>query len=240
MDPATLNAPLDDAEIDELDHFLLYDADVDDSMTLDMLDGYLHALAIGPTTVLPTSWMPRIWGEDFTGMVPPVKDVDRLGRIVSLIIRLSNGIVANLEDPEGAVIVPLWSTFRDGELERDDAEIWACGFLAGMNLCEDDWAPLLATEQGSAWLRPIRLLGEDDFGAEQQALTSSPAERERLSLEIPDAVLAMYQYWLPHRRAVLERHAERPGGARPGRNGLCPCGSGKKFKNCCGAAADLH
>jgi preprotein translocase subunit SecA len=26
-------------------------------------------------------------------------------------------------------------------------------------------------------------------------------------------------------------------GAKPGRNELCPCGSGKKFKKCCGAAA---
>ncbi len=26
-------------------------------------------------------------------------------------------------------------------------------------------------------------------------------------------------------------------GAQPGRNDLCPCGSGKKYKKCCGAAA---
>ncbi|MFA5681342.1 MAG: SEC-C metal-binding domain-containing protein [Hydrogenophaga sp.] len=25
-----------------------------------------------------------------------------------------------------------------------------------------------------------------------------------------------------------------------GRNDPCPCGSGAKFKKCCGAAADLH
>lgn len=25
-----------------------------------------------------------------------------------------------------------------------------------------------------------------------------------------------------------------------GRNDLCSCGSGKKFKKCCGAANDLH
>ncbi|MGA1315702.1 MAG: SEC-C metal-binding domain-containing protein [Rubrivivax sp.] len=25
-----------------------------------------------------------------------------------------------------------------------------------------------------------------------------------------------------------------------GRNEPCPCGSGKKFKKCCGAPADLH
>ena len=27
----------------------------------------------------------------------------------------------------------------------------------------------------------------------------------------------------------------RRNGAKVGRNDLCPCGSGKKYKNCCGA-----
>ena len=240
MDPAIFNAPLTDAEIDELDHVLLYEADVEDSMTLDMLDGYLHALAIGPTTVHPRRWMPRIWGESFTAMMPPVKDIDELNRILSLITRLSNSIIANLEDPDGAMIVPLWSTFKDGDRERDDAEIWAYGFITGMKLCEADWAPLLTSEQGQAWLRPIQLLGEDDFGPEQDALTKTPADREKLSLEIPDAVLAMYQFWLPHRNAVYERQVAETMRTKVGRNEPCPCGSGKKFKKCCGVAAELH
>jgi uncharacterized protein len=240
MDPAIVNAPLTDAEIDELDHFLLYETDVDDSMTLDMLDGYLHALAVGPTTVHPTQWMPRIWGEDFTGMMPPMKGIDQVNRILSLVTRLYNSIVANLEDPDGPMIVPLWSTFQDGDRECDDAEIWAYGFIAGMDLCKEDWAPLLENEQGRAWLRPIQLLGEDDFGPERDALTRTPEDREKLSLQIPDAVLAMHQYWLPHRHAVYERQVARSMGSKVGRNDPCPCGSGKKFKKCCGAVAELH
>ena len=39
--------PLSDDELQELDNFLLYEVDCDESMTLDMLDGYLHAIAIG-------------------------------------------------------------------------------------------------------------------------------------------------------------------------------------------------
>ena len=189
---------LSDAEIDELDHFLLYEADVKDSMTLDMPDGYLHALAVGPTAVKPEQWMPRIWGEDFEAVAPPMKDVDAAKRIVGLVTRLFNSIVSKLADADGAMMVPLWSTFQDGDHERDDAEIWACGFIAGMNLCIDDWAPLLESAQGQTWLRPIQLLGEDDFGPEQDAPTKTAADREKLSLEIPDAVLAIHQFWLPH------------------------------------------
>ena len=41
-------APLANQEPEELDHFLLYEV-----MTLDSLDGYLHAIAIGPITLMP-------------------------------------------------------------------------------------------------------------------------------------------------------------------------------------------
>ena len=49
-------APLSEDEFDELDQFLLYDVDTEESMTLDMVDGFLHALAVGPTTVHPKRW----------------------------------------------------------------------------------------------------------------------------------------------------------------------------------------
>jgi uncharacterized protein len=46
-------APLANQEPEELDHFLLYEVDADEVMTLDSLDGYLHAIAIGPITLMP-------------------------------------------------------------------------------------------------------------------------------------------------------------------------------------------
>ena len=55
-------APLSDEELEELDRFLLYGVDNDEAMTLDRLDGYLHALAIGPQTIMPKQWMPKVWG----------------------------------------------------------------------------------------------------------------------------------------------------------------------------------
>lgn len=52
-------APLSEDEYDELDQFLLYDVDTEDGLTLDMVDGILHALAVGPTTIHPKRWPPR-------------------------------------------------------------------------------------------------------------------------------------------------------------------------------------
>jgi hypothetical protein len=42
---ASESGPLTEAEITELDDFLTYEVDSDEVMMIDMLDGYLHAIA---------------------------------------------------------------------------------------------------------------------------------------------------------------------------------------------------
>ena len=68
----------------------------------------------------------------------------------------------------------------------------------------------------------------------------TPAMRSKLALKIPESVVAIYQYWLPLRRAVWERFVAEAMKTKIGRNETCPCGNGKEFKKCCGAAANLH
>ena len=230
--------PLSDEEIDELDHFLLYEVDCDDCMTLDTLDGYLHAIAIGPQTLMPREWMPGIWGKG-DSMMPPVQSIEKLNQILGLIMRMFNSIITGLEEspPE---IYPYWCAQEYRGREYDDAQGWAYGFTQGVHLCQAAWAPLLETPQGQAWYRPIGILGEDDFSPEKDALTRTLAMRSKLALQIPQAVVAMHQHWLPYRRAVYEREVAKVMQTKVGRNESCPCGSGKKFKKCCGAAANLH
>jgi uncharacterized protein YecA (UPF0149 family) len=71
-----------------------------------------------------------------------------------------------------------------------------------------------------------------------------PDEEDRVMEEvaefIPACVAAIDAYW----RAKRQRQASMPLTAGPtsqpsskiGRNDPCPCGSGKKFKKCCGKA----
>ena len=54
--------------------------------------------------------------------------------------------------------------------------------------------------------------------------------------EIPAAVQDAYDYWLEQRRPQTVRR-ETP---KIGRNDPCICGSGKKFKQCCGAPHTEH
>jgi len=123
--------PLSDEELDELDHFMLHEVDCDEGMTLDMLDGYLHAIAIGPKTLMPRQWMPAIWG-DGDSMMPPVESIEKLNQILGLIMRMFNSIIAGLEEdpPE---IYPQWCTQEYRGREYDDAEGWAYGFTQGVH-----------------------------------------------------------------------------------------------------------
>lgn len=231
-------SPLSDDELQELDNFLLFDVDCDESMTMDTLDGYLHAIVIGPITLTPRQWMPGIWGQG-DSMMPAVESLEKLNRILELVMRLFNSIIAGLEEQPREIYLR-WGTRAYRGREYDDAEGWAYGFCAGVKLCQHAWAPLMETPQGQAWYRPIGLLGEYDFLPEQDALTRTPAMRSELALQIPEAVVAMYEHWLPYRRAIYEREVAKTLQVKVGRNEPCPCGSGKKFKKCCGIAANLH
>ena len=184
-------SPLSDEEVDELEAFLMEERDGSEAMMFDTMDGYMHAVAIGPTTLKPQQWLPPIWGHtQAQGMVPAAQSIEQIKRILELVMRHFNSIIAALED-ERPDIYPHWSVREFEGRECDDAEGWAWGFVQGVDLCRANWQPLLATDQGRAWYRSIGLLGEDDFGPEQDALTRTPAQRAELALQIPAAVLGM-------------------------------------------------
>ena len=237
FDPEYFFQPLTDDELEALNHFFLYEAP-DEAMTFDMVDGMLHALAVGPVTVPPSQWLPKVWVSE-SGAMPEMESLDHLNQILGLLMRLNNSIIAGLQsDP--SEIMPYWYT-RDYEgQEYIEADGWADGFLAGMALSAAAWKPLEETAQGKAWLHPIRMLGSMDLTPEEFKLVETPLHRQEFAEQMSDAVLEMYAYWLPFRHANYEREVAQRLCPKVGRNDACPCGSGKKFKKCCGAAAVLH
>lgn len=237
FDPEYFFQPLTDDELEALDYFFIYQAP-DEAMTFDMVDGMLHALAVGPVTVPPSQWLPKVWGSG-SGALPEIESLDDLNEILGLLMRHNNAIIAGLQS-EPSEIMPYWCA-RDYEgQEYIEAEGWADGFLAGMALSPAAWKPLEETAQGKAWLHPIRMLGSMDLTPEEFKLVETPPQRHEFADQMSEAVLEMYVYWLPFRHANYEREVAKRLGPKVGRNDACPCGSGKKFKKCCGAAAVLH
>lgn len=229
--------PLSETEFKALDYFLLRDVDADETMTIEMFDGYLHAIAIAPVTVPPKRWLPKVWGT--AAMMPPMESLDQLNHILGLVMRHYNSVIAGLK-AEPREVDPVWLTQPYRGKEYDEAQGWAYGFIEGMTLCADAWLPMLETSEGQAWYRPSALLRAEDFHSDQEALTKTPAMRAKLAAQIPEAVLAMHAYWLPFRHAVHEPALAKAMSPKVGRNEPCPCGSGRKFKKCCGLAGSLH
>jgi len=80
-----IEKPLSQAEIDELDDFLTSDAVPEDCMDLSELHGFLTAVAIGPGIILPSEWLPEVWGDEEG---PRFESLDDARRISELILRL--------------------------------------------------------------------------------------------------------------------------------------------------------
>ena len=185
-------APLSDAELEELDRFLLYGVDNDEAMTLDRLDGYLHALAIGPQTIMPKQWMPKVWGED-SAMMPPMDSLEQLNHIMGLVMRHYNSIISGFEQ-KPPFVVPYWGIRKYETGVFEDAEGWAYGFTEGVALNRAAWKPLFDTPKGQQWYRPIGLLGEDEFSADQDELIRTPDLRQELTHEIEDSLVNIHAF----------------------------------------------
>lgn len=241
--PSQMMAPLSEEEMDELDEFLMSDATSDETMMLDCLDGFLTAIVSGPVMLKPSEWLPSVWGptEDDA---PEFDTLEQAERITGLIMRHLNGIIWSLQqDPD--LFAPAFSThvYPDDPHEYLDGEMWAYGYMTGVDLQRQHWEAFFDESKSEEVFRPIYLLGADDVKPEEEELTETPAQREELSEQIPASVAWIYRFWQPYRRAVAERtiatsfQREHP---KVGRNDPCPCGSGKKFKKCCGASTVLH
>jgi uncharacterized protein len=227
---------LSEQEMDELDSFLMSDATTNEVMLLDCLDGFLTAIVSGPAMPKPGEWIPRVWGptkED----APTFETEAQAERITGLMMRHLNAIGWSLhQEPEHFEPVFDLQVFEGDEREYMDGEMWAHGYMTGINIQRDGWKPLFESKQGPLALRPIYLLGAQEITEAEEALVETPAQREELSKQIPASVGLIYKFWAPQRRAAEIASGKISDSETPkiSRNAPCPCGSGRKYKKCCG------
>src|SRR3954467_15831624 len=58
----TADLSVSDADLDLLDAYLLSDQSPPECLLLSHLDGFLTGIAIGPEVVMPSEWLPHVWG----------------------------------------------------------------------------------------------------------------------------------------------------------------------------------
>lgn len=208
------------------------------SMSVMSLNGFFSALAIHPVTVMPNTWLPWVWDISGAGRQPEFASQQDVEKGMGLLFTYFNAVARQLtDDPEG--YEPL---YEELEIEPDEdrmlaAEDWASGFMLGAMIVEAVWSRTFADEDGRLVLAPFAMMSglfDEAAGGDEEQLAKM---KEELVDELGLSVLDLQEFWMPWRQEYLTRQdTVRPERAavRIGRNELCPCGSGKKYKQCCG------
>lgn len=211
-----------------------------EAMNLEMVDGFFAALICGPELVPPSEYLPAIWGGDMEDD-DAFANEEEMQRFFDLLMGHWNEIAKTLSS--GDVFTPYLVEDEEGVAHAND---WARGFVRGMELRYDDWAELLDDDDYGGWLVPmLALANEHNPDPELQPWEDplDPAKRDDLIISLAAGVMAIYRHFAPYRRlaarAERERTTYRRTTPKTGRNEPCPCGSGKKFKQCCGKVT-LH
>src|SRR5271155_2800765 len=85
---------LDKIDIDALEAFLESDRAPPDTMNLSELDGFLHGVAVGPELVLPSEWLPIVWGGETSNLA----DIGEAKIVLGSIMGRYNEILKQIED----------------------------------------------------------------------------------------------------------------------------------------------
>ena len=195
----------------------------------------------GPDLVRPSEYLRLIGGGDKIGGEKGWRDEAEMQEFFDLIMRHWNSVVDGLNS--GEPFMPYLLEGDDGIARAND---WAEGFARGMKLWTDGWTELFDDERHAGFLVPILALAHERDPDPTMRPYKGPIDAERReqliigaaagvmgiigSLVLDDVRQRVQWRSFPHLGAPTERSdANEP----------CPCGSGKKFKKCCGAVT-LH
>ena len=118
---------ISDADLDLLDAYLLSEQSPPECILLSDLDGFLTGVAIGPELVMPSEWLPHVWG----GEEPVFDDHLQASAILGTIMSRYNAI---LRDTAAGTFGPIFWENSDGTVI---AAVWAEGFLHAVALRAD-------------------------------------------------------------------------------------------------------
>ena len=222
--------PLTEEMLERLDGLLLLMPD--ETMPLSALDGFLTAIILFPEEIPESEWLPFVWGESQANLI---QQADIRKEASGLVMAHFNGLSAQLENPRHEIDTEF--TYIDvPEHEGIIWESWISGFFHAVAMRQDAWDAAIdsAEEEASscfAILRALESVSTEDCALPQETrdwlIESAPSL-------IPFAVTGLNKWRLSQRHGYSESHLRLH--PKIGRNDPCPCGSGKKFKKCCGAA----
>jgi uncharacterized protein len=206
----------------------------EETMLLEELDGFIAGLLVCPDLIKPGEWLPIIWNRDGGDQQPAFDNLDHVNRVLGLIMEHYNGVARTLmERPDR--YSPLFAVdSRNGDTLW---ELWIEGFETAVELRSAAWQKLLnADADTAAAMRGMMTLADVARGdqhlprkAREALNATAPNNIARRVVTLNDWRFANYQP-----TQGIDPRTSSGSTKKVGRNDPCPCGSGKKYKRCCG------
>ena len=257
-----VSAALSADDFDELDQILddLRSRD-EETPQWEFCEGFLAALVCCRRLILPSEYFPALLNLQPDDAQPwsPFADEAQYERFSALWLQRYEEVKAALSaeveqlDDEAAYAPEIMdlagavaTLTPEQRAELGDApipsfaQIWAIGFMFVVETWPEEWQAPRDREAAKlldAALQCIVALTEDDtatpstLGADPDAMPSLSEQRLDDYADAMWAVYDLYDLWRQFGPRVETVYAD----AKPGRNDPCFCGSGKKYKKCCGA-----
>ncbi len=236
-------------------------AGFDDRLSPEWIDGFLTGVASGPSAVPLSDWLPAMAGDAYDRAFADPDDramAERALRTRFVVLADQLDAEALYDAPDALRLAPLMLSWdddararavsEDGLTPEQASELvtgadWADGLFAALAHYSPQWrtTPEADDEDATALftdllaqVHALRLAeGSEELRAHIETVyKGAPTDRDRLVDEACYAVQDLRLWWADHVPKPETRRVDKT----PGRNDPCPCGSGKKFKKCHGAA----
>jgi uncharacterized protein len=213
-----------------------------DTLRYHELQGFLFTVACAPELIRPSEWMPIVFGD----REREYANLDEAKQVMTDLMALYNTINGAVFRQQPAL--PAGCAFRDEILANldDDAPIrqWSHGFRLGHTWLEDVWdqyVPEELDDQFAATLLTLSFFSSRKIAEafRQESAPSKTLEEFATAMRrlFPDALAEYAHFGRSISQVIAEAGRTESTVTRPvkvGRNDPCPCGSGRKYKKCCG------
>ena len=222
----------DDKRLDRLEELLQALPVENEPMTVSELDGFVTGLLACPEMIPPSDWLSHVWGVTGDAQFPDLATAQET----------IGAVMAHYNDVAARITQSLWvEPIYEIDTNSDETlwEPWVDGFTRAMALRPKAWEALLERADDETRETMIFIMALQDIYIGQSKF--SDEEIDQIDQEAPDLIPNCVATILHQSRPELVGGvpANLPGqpfksAPRPGRNDPCPCGSGRKYKQCCG------
>jgi yecA family protein len=179
------------------------------ALSLTMTHGLMVAVASAPGMVMPSAWIQRVVGDAV------FESEKQAQQVFGTLMRLFNHILDDLNAGKLTIL-------------GEDRRKWCVGYVAGVDM-DGEW---MGNSESLQMIAPITVVAE---GRAPRGIDDPEGFLQACRDNLESFAIDIHRHFIERRRKEMAVQPARNQVPQVGRNTPCPCGSGKKYKRCCGS-----